>query len=120
MPSAKRSILYVDDDEGARLMLTLHFGQQGFEVTAVSTSQAAQFILPEELFDLYILGLPRTDAATFCRKIRQFHRHAPIIIYSSVTRRFEQDAALWVGYTVSVAKPNINQLLESVMVALDF
>jgi DNA-binding response OmpR family regulator len=103
-------------------MLTLFFGQHGYEVLAVSSSQVALFLLPDESFDLYILGpqLSRTDCITFCRKIRQFERYAPILIYSDANRRFEQEAALYDGKNVIVVKPSIDKLLETVRAELEF
>ena len=122
MTFANPSILYVDDDRGARLTLTLHFGQQGFEVTAVGSSQAALYITPEEPFDLYILGprLSRMDGASFCREIRQFERHAPIIIYSGDSGGSEREAASCVGRTAFVAQLGIDKLLDRVRAELEF
>jgi DNA-binding response OmpR family regulator len=122
MPSAKPSILYIDDDEGARLILTLHFGQEGYEVLAVSSSQATQFIVPEETFDLYILGsqLSKMNSTAFCRKIRQFERYAPIIIYSEDISEQEHDAMLCAQCTVLIANSGIDELLDKVRAELEF
>ena len=122
MPFAERSILYVDDDEGARLMVTLLFGQEGYEVLAVGSSQASQFIVPGESFDLYILGprLSGTQSATFCRKIREVERHAPIVIYSGTKGESEHKAALRAGCSVFVAEPSIDNLLNTVRAELEF
>ena len=122
MQFAKRSILYIDDDEGTRLMLTLHFGQQGFEVTAVGSSHAAMYLTPEESFDLYILGprLSSKGSAAFCQEIREFERHAPIIIYSGDADGSEKDAALCVGRTVFIANLGMDKLLDKVKSELEF
>lgn len=122
MPSAKRSILYVDDDRGARLTLTLLFGQQGYEVLAVSGSQAAQFLVPEESFDLYLLGarLSAMYRAALWRKIRGFDKHTPIIICSGAIDEFEQEAVLHAGRIIFIADTGIAQLLERIRVEMEF
>jgi DNA-binding response OmpR family regulator len=119
MLSTKPSILYVDDDEEARLMLTLLLGQQGYEVIAVNSSQAVRLITCGESFDLYILGLSRTDGAAFCRKIREFDRRTPIIIYSGTTQEFDLEVVLRVRGNMLIAKPQIDELLDAVRVELD-
>jgi DNA-binding response OmpR family regulator len=99
--------------------LTLHFGQQGYEVTAISSSQAALFIVPEEPFDLYILGLPRKAGAALCRKIRESEKHARIIMLSDASQKSEMDAAPCVGCAVFVAENGIDHLLDRVRVELN-
>lgn len=122
MLSTKRSILYVDDDGGARLTLTLLFGQQGYEVLAVSRSQAIQFVIPEESFDLYLLGarLSEMYKAALCRKIRAFDRDTPIIICAGDTKESKQESALCVGCTIFISKLDIDKLLDQVKAELEF
>lgn len=120
MPSAKPRIFYVDDDEVNRRVLTLLFGQEGYEMTAVNTSQAMLFIIPDERFSLYILGtlLPGMNGAAFCRKIREFERCAPIVIYSDATPESNPEAAFATGENAFVAKPSIDELIDTVKAKL--
>lgn len=120
MQSAKPRIFYVDNSEVSRLVLTLLFGQEGYEVIAVSPSQATLFIIPNERFSLYILGTlpPRINGAAFCRKIREFERRAPIVIYSDATSECKPEATLAIGANAFVAKPSIDELIDTVKAKL--
>ena len=120
MPSAKPRIFYVDDNEVSRLVLTLLFGQEGYEVTAISASQAMLFIIPNERFSLYILGTlpPGINGAAFCQKIREFEKRAPIVIYSDATPESNPEAACANGANAFVAKPFIDELIDTVKAKL--
>lgn len=121
MPSAKRSILYIDDDGDARLIMTLLLGQQGYEVLAVTSSQGTRFIVPKDPFDLNILGprLLAMNSAALCRQIREFDKHVPIIICSRPINESEQEAALHDVGAVFVTNLCSDHLLETVRAELE-
>lgn len=121
MPPAKRSILFVDDDGDARLIMTLLLGQQGYEVIAVTSSQGTQFISSDDPFDLYIMGprLLAMNSIALCRQIRKFDKHVPIIIYSRASSESEQDSALRDVGAVFVTNLCSDHLLETVRAELE-
>jgi CheY-like chemotaxis protein len=121
MTFINRGILYIDDDEAARLTMTLLFGQHGYEVLAVSSAQATLFFLSEESFDLYILGprLSRMGPIAFCREIRKSERYAPIIIYSEGMGEAVKDAEVCVGCSVFSARLGLDKLLSKVRAELE-
>jgi CheY-like chemotaxis protein len=49
-----------------------------------------------------------------CRKIREFDRHTPIIFYSGAAFDSDKEEALYAGAQAYVAKPHIEQLIQTV------
>jgi two-component system phosphate regulon response regulator OmpR len=120
MSLARRSILSVDHNEDTCLMLSTLLTQQGYSVTTAAGSEEALSIAHREAFNLYVLDLmmPEVDGAQLCRMIRQFDPHTPIIIYSGAVLDINIEEALRAGADAFVAKPHIQELIETIKALL--
>lgn len=116
MQPTKRRILCVDDEEDTCSMLVMLLGQENYEVSAVKTVSEALELARNESFNLYILDewFPREAGLGLCRKIREFDRHTPIIFYSGAAFDSDKEEALYAGAQAFVAKPYVEELLETV------
>lgn len=121
MQPTKRRILCVDDEEDTCSMLVTLLGQENYEVAAVKTVSEALDLARSESFNLYILDewFPREAGLGLCRKIREFDPHTPIIFYSGAAFDSDKEEALYAGAQAFVAKPYVEELLETVHRLLD-
>jgi DNA-binding response OmpR family regulator len=116
MQPKKRRILCVDDDEETCFMLDKLLEQENYEVrTARSVSEALQ-IAQNESFNLYILDawFPVEAGLLLCRRIREFDPHTPVIFYSGAAFDSDRREALNAGANAFVAKPYVDELVETI------
>ena len=116
MLPTKPRILCVDNDEDNRFMLTYLLIQEGYRAKGVKTLEQAFELAQAESFDLYILESKLSDGSgiDLCLKIRESDARTPIVFYSGVAREIDQEEALRAGANAFVAKPYVEQLLETV------
>jgi CheY-like chemotaxis protein len=116
MQPTKRRILCVDDEEDTCSMLVALLGRENYEVTAVKTVSEALELARTESFNLYILDewFPHEAGLGLCRKLREFDRHTPIVFYSGAAFDSDKEEALYAGAQAFVAKPYVEELLETV------
>lgn len=116
MQPTKRRILCVDDDEDTCFMLTYLLGQENYEVTTTKTVSEALQLAQNESFNLYILDewFPREAGLGLCRKVREFDPQTPIIFYSGAAFDSDREEALYAGAQAFVAKPYVEELIETV------
>lgn len=71
-PSARPSILVVEDDANLRIGLRDNLQDEGYEVAVASHTQEAEPLLRARTYDLLILDvmLPGEDGYSFCRRLR--------------------------------------------------
>lgn len=71
-PSARPSILVVEDDANLRIGLRDNLQDEGYDVAVASHAREAEPLLRERSFDLLILDimLPGEDGYSFCRRLR--------------------------------------------------
>ncbi len=116
MQPTKRRILCVDDEEDTCSMLVTLLGHENYEVVAVKAVSEALDLARAESFNLYILDewFPREAGLGLCRKIREFDPYTPIIFYSGAAFDSDKEEALYAGAQAFVAKPYVEELLETV------
>lgn len=116
MQPTKRRILCVDDDEDTCFMLMHLLGHENYEVTTVKVVSEALELAQNESFNLYILDewFPREAGLGLCRKIREFDPHTPIVFYSGAAFGSDKDEALYAGAQAFVAKPGVEELIDTV------
>jgi CheY-like chemotaxis protein len=116
MQPTKRRILCVDDDEDTCIMLSHLLRQENYEVKTVKTVREALQVARNESFNLYILDewFPKEAGLGLCRKIREFDPHTPVIFYSGAAFDSDKEEALYAGAQAFVAKPYVDELIETV------
>jgi len=102
-------ILFVDDEEQIRRLLTSFLGRRGYAVTTAVDGQDALNILETETPDMVItdVNMPNIDGVELTRRLRADPRHAnlPIIMLSAKVQTDEILAGYAEGADEYVPKP---------------
>ncbi|MFL6256438.1 MAG: response regulator transcription factor [Pyrinomonadaceae bacterium] len=82
--SAGPRILFVDDHEDTRYLITYLLGEWGYAVAAVQSVEEGLALARAGGFDLYLLDSRFTDGSgtELCEGIREFDKTTPIVFYS--------------------------------------
>jgi CheY-like chemotaxis protein len=112
----RRRVLYVDDDEDSREMLSTLLRFSRIETKGVETAAQALSLIRAERFDLYLLEawLPDLDGFELCRRMRAFDQHTPILFYSGAAYDADKKMGIEAGADAYVTKPDVDTLLRSV------
>jgi DNA-binding response OmpR family regulator len=117
MPSNIRPrVLYVDDDEDSREMLSVILKVRGIETKAVGTGGEALSAIQTEHFELYLLDgwLPDLDGFELCRQMRDFDSQTPILFFSGTGCDADKKMGYQAGANGYVVKPSVSDLLETI------
>jgi two-component system, OmpR family, response regulator VicR len=118
MPTPSRPcVLCVDDDEGACEILSLLLSSVGIDATCARSAVAARKLIKGRRWDLFILDgwLPGTDGFAFCREIRKFDSHTPILFYSGAAYDTDKQNGYAAGANDYVTKPDVDGLIEKIL-----
>lgn len=102
-----RRILYIEDHEDTRELVTLLLAQKSYEVITGSTIESGAALAAAQRFDLYLLDswLPDGSGLDLCQRIRQFDKTTPILFYSAAAYTTDLDMALQCGAQAYLVKP---------------
>ena len=117
MPSQTRArVLYVDDDDDSREMLSTLLGISRIDVTAVATAESALSLIDAERFDAYLLDswLPDTDGFELCRLMREASPTTPVLFFSGAAYEADIQRGLNAGASAYVCKPDVRGLLGTI------
>jgi DNA-binding response OmpR family regulator len=105
-PNAPR-VLYIEDHEDTRELVTLVLEQRCFEVVTGSTIETGLALAGSQHFDLYLLDswLPDGSGLDLCRRIREFDKATPVLFYSAAAYEIDKSQALNSGAQAYVIKP---------------
>ncbi|MBI3652182.1 MAG: response regulator [Acidobacteria bacterium] len=100
-------ILYVEDHQDSREMLTLILETAGYEVSTADSLADGVRLADGELFDLYILDSRYDDGSglDLCRQIRARDPLTPIIFYSGLAYPADIAAGIAAGAQHYLTKP---------------
>jgi len=124
MNSSIGHILYVEDDEDTRELLTYVLSKSNYDVVAAPNYEDALLLARTNHFDLYLIDnwMSGGSGIDLCKKLREFDTWTPILFYSGAA--YESDklqafAAGAQGYLVKPAGPDelIAEVLRIVSVA---
>ena len=107
MVDFKGRILCTEDDPDSRELLVVTLEMAGYEVVCPTDSDRALQLAKLQSFDLYLLdnwavGLTGSELT---KRIRFFDQKVPIVFYSGVCSKEEQQKALNAGAQVYLNKP---------------
>jgi DNA-binding response OmpR family regulator len=119
LPARKR-ILYVEDYEDSRHMLTVLLECSGYEVVTAATVAGGLRLAMLEQFDLYVLDSRFKDGTgvDLCRKLRAFNPDTPIIFYSSSAYEHDIEAGMAAGAQHYLIKPEGVYVIEQTIAGL--
>jgi DNA-binding response OmpR family regulator len=101
-------VLYIEDHEDTRELVTLVLEQRNYEVVTGATIEKGIALASSQHFDLYLLDswLPDGSGLDLCRQIRQFDKVTPILFYSAAAYEIDKDKAIKSGAQAYLIKPS--------------
>ena len=122
MDTFQRHILYIEDHQDTRELVTLVLAQSNCRVTTTSSSSDALRLAREQQFDLYILDSWLADGTglELCKQLREFDRGTPIMFFSAAAYETDKRAAMDHGAQCYLVKPaDMQQLRREVTALID-
>ena len=101
-------VLYIEDHEDTRELVTLVLEQKCVEVVTGSTIRSGVALAGSQDFDLYLLDswLPDGSGLELCRRIREFDQETPIVFYSAAAYEIDRVEAIKSGAQAYLIKPS--------------
>jgi|SRR6185503_5804457 len=108
MRTSNPRVLYIEDHEDTRELVTLLLSQKSYEVVTGGTIESGIALASTEEFDLYLLDswLPDGSGLVLCQKIREFDTTTPILFYSAAAYSSDHEMALKCGAQAYLIKPS--------------
>jgi len=113
-------VLYIEDHDDTRELVTLVLEQKSYEVVTGSTIKSGVDLAHSQTFDLYLLDswLPDGSGLDLCKQIREFDKATPIVFYSAAAYEIDRDEALDSGAQAYLVKPSPPSELCSLVTSL--
>jgi two-component system, OmpR family, response regulator len=113
-------VLYIEDHEDTRELVTLVLEQRSYKVVTGSTIKSGVALAGSQQFDLYLLDswLPDGSGLDLCRQIREFDKATPILFYSAAAYESDKDLAIQSGAQAYLIKPSQPSELCNLVTAL--
>ena len=101
-------VLYIEDHEDTRELVTLLLTQKNFAVTTGDSIESGIALAAAGEFDLYLLDswLPDGSGLELCQLIREFDKTTPILFYSAAAYASDRELALQSGAQAYMVKPS--------------
>ena len=101
-------VLYIEDHDDTRELVTLVLEQRRYEVVTGTTIESGVALAGSQHFDLYLLDswLPDGSGLDLCRQIREFDQVTPILFYSAAAYEMDRADALESGAQAYLIKPS--------------
>ena len=116
MSKPKCKILCVDDHRDTSEMLQLLLVEENYEVHTAATMKEASILATEVEFDLFVLDkrLPDGTGIELCEILHELKPGVPCIFYTGDAYEIHRHEAMQAGAAAYVAKPDIEELINSV------
>ncbi|HSE16973.1 MAG TPA: response regulator [Pyrinomonadaceae bacterium] len=107
-PRTVARVLYIEDHEDTRELVTLVLEQKSLEVVTGETIASGVALAGSQDFDLYLLDswLPDGSGLDLCKQIRKFDAETPIVFYSAAAYAADRELALNSGAQAYLVKPS--------------
>lgn len=101
-------VLYIEDHDDTRELVTLVLQQRCYEVVTGTTIKTGVFLAGSQKFDLYLLDswLPDGSGLELCKQIRAFDKATPIVFYSAAAYETDRAQAIESGAQAYLIKPS--------------
>jgi DNA-binding response OmpR family regulator len=110
-------ILYVEDDEDTRELVTCVPAMHNYEVVAAENCDDALMLARSNEFDLYLVDnwMAECSGVDLCKKLREFDPRKPILFYSGAAYERDKQQAFTAGAQGYLVKPVDNdELIQQV------
>ena len=103
-------ILYVEDDEDIRDLVTFVLVRGDFDVVAARDYEDALLLAREGRFDLYLIDnwLVGGSGIELCRRLRELDPRTPVLFYSGAAYERDKQQAFAAGAQGYLVKPADN------------
>jgi DNA-binding response OmpR family regulator len=120
MNNLQSHILYIEDHDDTRELVTLVLTESNHKVTPTSNSKDALNLARNERFDLYLLDswLPDCSGIELCKQLREFDQQTPIMFLSAAAYETDKQEAIDNGAQRYLVKPVDMQVLSAEVNAL--
>ena len=107
-PDTTPRVLYIEDHEDTRELVTLVLEQRSYEVVTGASIETGVALAGSQQFDLYLLDswLPDGSGLDLCRQIREFDKATPILFYSAAAYEIDRAEAIESGAQAYLVKPS--------------
>ena len=107
MLSKYARILYAEDDQDTRELVTLVLETQNCQVIATDSYEEALRLARAQHFDLYLIDnwMPGLSGVGLCEQLREFDQHTPVLFYSGAAYETDKQSALSSGAQGYLVKP---------------
>lgn len=115
-PPNRYRILYAEDNEDSRRMVSLMCRFADIKVVTARTVAEAWRIARSKHFDLYLLDIRFSDGdgLELCRRLREHAPQTPILIYSGCAFETDKKNGLAAGANDYLTKPFMGDLAETI------
>lgn len=116
-PLKHTRVLYADDDEDSRFMVSTMLGFADIEVTTAQTIAEAWRLGQDGNFDLYLLDsrFPDGSGLDLCRLLREYAPQTPVLFYSGDVYEKDVRSGLAAGADGYLAKPYMHDLGTTIL-----
>jgi DNA-binding response OmpR family regulator len=121
MQTNYKELLCVDDQREIYLIIADFLGKQKYRVEYAQTAKDALKQAHDKRYDLLILDNFLDDGfgIDLCRKVREFDKEVPILLFTDVESLSLQQEAFEAGANKYLVKPDINKLKKTIEQYLD-
>ena len=117
MKASVGHILYIENDQDIRALVTCVLAQSNYKVIPVENYDDALLLARANHFDLYLLDnwITGGSGIDLCKKLREFNHWTPILFYSGAAYERDKQQAFAAGAQGYLVKPAENdELIEEV------
>jgi len=110
-------ILYVEDDQDTRDLVTWVLTMNNYRIVAVDNCDHALMMARSSQFDLYLIDnwMAGCSGVDLCKKLREFDPLTPVLFYSGAAYESDKQQAFAAGAQGYLVKPVDNdELIEQV------
>ena len=110
-------ILYVEDDQDTRDLVTWVLTMNNYRIVAVDNCDDALMMARSSQFDLYLIDnwMAGCSGVDLCKKLREFDPLTPVLFYSGAAYESDKQQAFAAGAQGYLVKPVDNdELIEQV------
>src|SRR2546422_10151522 len=117
MNSSAGNILYIEDDQDTRELVTYVLVRSNYKVIPVQNYDDALLLARTNSFDLHLIDnwISGGSGIDLCKKLREFDPWTPILFYSGAGYGHDKQQAFAAGAQAHLVKPAENdELIEEV------
>jgi DNA-binding response OmpR family regulator len=120
MNSSICRILYTEDDQDTRELVTYVLATRNYEVVGAANYDDAMQLARTNHFDLYLIDnwMPGGSGIELCKTLREFDTWTPILFYSGAAYEGDKQQAFAVGAQGYLVKPTAPDVLIAEVVRI--